>query len=138
MSFVFLVLRTAFVNPLHKTPERIKTSNQRISEVCNEQNGSDCEDKRCGVNQHSIPANQSEQGSEQVVKEVIHNSYLQILFRVSLYPLYRIKLYLSSPIFKFNKKIFIPDFSFYISNYQNSYYVLYIILSMINMKAIYQ
>ena len=37
---------------------------------------------------------------------------------------------------RFNKKIFIPDFSFCISNYQNSYYVLYIILSMINMKAI--
>ena len=70
---------------MDESPKRIITSNQRISEVCNEQNGSDCKDKRCGINQHSIPAHQSEQRSEQVVKEVIHDSYLQIVYFVFHY-----------------------------------------------------
>lgn len=97
---------------MDESPKRIKTCCKADCKVDCKQDNKGRANKRCGVNQHSIPAHQSKQRSEQVVKEVIHDSYLQILFRISLYPLYRIKLHLSSPIFKFNKKIFIPDFPF--------------------------
>ena len=110
---------------MDESPKRIKTCCKADCEVDCEQGNNSRANKRCGLREHPIPADEQ----EKLNKKIIHNSYLQqFVYCVLSIMDYTISFcILSSPIFKFNKKIFIPDFPFGIChNYLNSKYLVFI------------
>ena len=96
---------------MDESPKRIKTCCKADCKVDCKQDNKGRANKRCGLREHPIPADEQ----EKLNKKIIHDSYLQqFVYCVLSIMDYTISFcILSSTIFKFNKKILYQIFLLY-------------------------